>query len=52
MIELIPPGEELLHEKGSTCVCVPVVNIDAETGELIITHIPLMVEISTPGIEK
>jgi hypothetical protein len=45
MIDLIPPGEESLHEKGSLCVCVPVVDIDPETGELIITHIPLIANI-------
>lgn len=49
MIDLIPPGEESLHETGSTCVCVPVVDIDPETGELIITHIPLSIDIQIGG---
>lgn len=45
MIDLIPPGEESIHESGSLCVCAPVVDIDPETGELIITHIPLTINI-------
>jgi hypothetical protein len=50
MIHFIPEGEENLHSQSQDCKCDPVFDLDENSGEMVWFHIPLTVDLSTPGI--
>lgn len=50
MIHFLPEGEESLHERSQDCKCNPVFDLDEETGEMVWFHLPLTLNLSTPGM--
>ena len=52
MIHFLPEGEEGLHEQSQDCKCNPVFDLDEESGEMVWFHLPLTIDLSTPGMQQ
>lgn len=52
MIHFIPDGEENLHQQSQDCRCNPEFDLDEKSGEMVWFHIPLTVDLSTPGMQS